>query len=403
MNALATRVQGLSDSATSSITAKAKELRAAGHRVINFAAGELDVGSPPQAVAAAIAAAQNEQMHHYGPAAGLPELRRAVAAQLAPANGTISADNVLITNGTKQAVFHAIFALTDPGDEVLLPAPYWTSYPPMIQLAGGRPVEILAGPEKGFKVDVDMLEQATTKRTKMLVFVSPGNPTGAVYSPDEIRAIGEWAASRELLVLTDEIYDQLVFPPHTFHSIVDLAPQLRDRCLRVGGVGKAFAMTGWRIGWLTGPTPLINSIAALQSHTTGHPSNIAQAAALAVLQHNQHTWLSEIRQSLQRRRRTMLDKLNAIPNLNCPEPGGAFYVFPSIHAYLGRRIGSRQMLTSLDLASALLTETHVATVPGEAFGAPGHLRLSYALDETDLTEGIARIAKILISSESTIS
>ncbi|MFE5700351.1 pyridoxal phosphate-dependent aminotransferase [Rhodococcus koreensis] len=398
MRALADRMGRIGESVTSATTAKAKALRDAGHHVINFAAGELDAGSPPSAGAAAAAAAHHERLHHYGPQSGLPELRQAVAEHLDPGDGSVRAENVLITSGTKQAVFHAIFALIGPGDDVLLPAPYWTSYPSMIHLAGGTPVEVFAGWEHGFKVDVDMLERAATDRTKMLIFTSPANPTGALYSPDETRAIGEWAARRGIAVLSDEIYDRLVFSPHHFQSIADLVPELRDRCLRTGGVGKSFAMTGWRIGWLTGSATLIRSIGALQSHTTGHPSNIAQAATLAVIQNGESDWLAKTRESLDRRRQTMLDGLRAIPGLVCLEPAGAFYVFPSVEAYLGKEVAGRQVSSSLELAEILLTEAQVAVIAGEAFGAPGYLRLSYALDDTDLAEGIDRISRLLTTS-----
>lgn len=395
-SAIAKRLGSVGPSVTSSTTAKAKALRAAGHDVINFAAGELDVGSPPQAVEAAVAAARDERQHHYTAPAGFEELRNAVAERLsAGAAEPLTKDNVLITNGTKQALFNAILALVDPGDEVLLPAPYWVSYPHMIRLAGGKVVELPTRPEDGFRVDVDALDGAITARTKLLVLVSPSNPTGAVYPPNEVRRIGEWALERGLWVLSDEIYDGLVYEPHEAVPVTELVPALADRCLRAGGVGKTYAMTGWRVGWLVGPADVIRAAGALQSHSTSHVANVPQAAALAVLREEDVGWLHDLRARLDGRRRAIYEGLNAIPGVQCSEPQGAFYVFPSFESFLGTEVGSRKVASTLELAEILLSEARVSVVPGEAFGAPGFLRLSYALADTDLHRGLDRLGGLL--------
>lgn len=378
---VARRLASVGTSVTSATTARAKGLRAAGKDVVNFAAGELDAGSPPPAVEAAARAARDERLHRYGPPAGLPELREAVARRLSSDGEPLARENVLVTSGTKQALYGATMALVEPGDEVLLPAPYWTSYPHMVRLAGGRVVEVPTRPEDGFRVSVEDLEGARTPQTKLLVYVSPSNPTGAVYPPEEARAIGEWALERGVWVLSDEIYDGLVYEPHVSVPITGLVPGLSDRCVRAGGVGKTYAMTGWRVGWLAGPGEVAKAASALQSHSAGHPSNVAQAAALAVLRSDNTRWLAGVRAGLARRRRLMLDGLRSIPGVGCAEPGGAFYAFPSFGAHLGTEVAGRRVESTLELAEVLLEEALVSAVPGEAFGAPGFLRLSYALSE----------------------
>lgn len=377
------------------IDAKAKALRAAGEDVIGFGAGEPDFPTPTHIVEAAVAACRDPKNHRYTPAAGLPELREAVAAKTARDSAFfVSASQVLVTNGGKQAVEEAFATLLDPGDEVLLPAPYWTTYPESVRLAGGAPVEVATTPESGYKVSVAQLEAALTQRTKVLLFVSPSNPTGAVYSELETRAIATWAVERGLWVVTDEIYEHLVYGEARAYSMPALVPGLAERCVVVNGVAKTYAMTGWRVGWMIGPQDVAKAAANLQSHSTSNVCNVAQRAALAAVSGPLDD-VEKMRAVYDRRRRAIVAALSELPGVVCPEPEGAFYAFPSLAGALGRPLGThgRSAATTLELAEMVLEDAKVAFVPGEAFGAPGCGRFSYALADDDLAEGMARLAK----------
>jgi aspartate aminotransferase len=388
-------VSAIEESATLAIDARAKALKAAGEDVIGFGAGEPDFPTPAHIVEAAAAACGQPRFHHYTPTAGLPELREAVAEKTASDIGQqVSPSQVLVTNGAKQAVANTFAALIDPGDEVILTAPYWVTYPETIHLANGVPVAVTTDESTGFRASVDQLEAARTDRTKALLFASPQNPTGAVYGRDEVEAIGRWAAEHDLWVVTDEIYELLVYGDAEFSSIVGLVPELAERSVVVNGVSKTYAMTGWRVGWMVAPTDLIAAATNLQSHTTSNVDNVAQAAALAALQ-GDLTEAEKMRAAFDRRRRRMVEMLRAMPGVTCAEPLGAFYAFPSVAELLGREIGGRRPETTIALATTFLDEARVAVVPGEAFGAPGYLRFSYALGDDDLVEGLTRIAKLL--------
>lgn len=389
------RVGAISESATLAVTAKAKALRAAGRPVIGFGAGEPDFPTPDYIVDAAVAACREPKYHRYTPAAGLPELREAIAAKTRRDSGyDVGASQVLVTNGGKQAIYEAFATLLDPGDEVLVPAPYWTTYPESIRLAGGVPVEVVTDETTGYRASVEQLEAARTDRTKVLLFVSPSNPTGAVYSREQVAEIGRWAASHGLWVLTDEIYEHLVYGDAEFSSLPVLVPELADRCVVVNGVAKTYAMTGWRVGWMIGPQDVVKAASNLQSHATSNVSNVAQAAALAAVSGGLEA-VEEMRQAFDRRRRTIVRMLNEIEGLTCPEPEGAFYAYPSVKDLLGKEIRGTRPATSLELAGVLLEHAEVAVVPGEAFGTPGYLRLSYALGDEDLAEGVSRMQKLL--------
>jgi aspartate aminotransferase len=392
---LARRVLDITESSTLAIDAKAKALKLAGENVIGFGAGEPDFPTPDHIVAAAAEASRHPLYHHYTPAPGLPELRAAVARKTERDSGfEVDPQQVLISNGGKHSLFNAFMSIVDEGDEVLLPAPYWVSYPELIKLAGGAIVALPTSEETGFQVTIDQLERAATKRTKALVFVSPSNPTGAVYAPDDVAAIGRWAADKDIWVITDEIYEHLVYGEHVFTSIVAAVPELAERCIVSNGVAKTFAMTGWRVGWIIGPVDVIGAASSLQSHTTSNVSNVAQAAALAALTGDLAS-VAEMREAFDRRRRTMVKLLNDIPGVTCHEPGGAFYCFPSVAGVLGKQVAGRRVETVLDLAAIALDVARVAIVPGDGFGAPSHVRLSYALGDDDLTEGLTRLGDLL--------
>ncbi len=393
------RIGSIAESATLAVDAKAKALKSAGRPVIGFGAGEPDFPTPQYIVDAAIAACSEPAMHRYSPAAGLPSLREAVAEKTLRDSGLeVSPGRVLITNGGKQAIYNACATLLDPGDEVLLPSPYWTTYPEAIALAGGSPVIVPTDETTGYRTSPAQLDEYVTDRTKLLMFVSPSNPTGAVYSPAEVEAIGQWAVERGLWVITDEIYEHLVYGDAEFASMPALVPALADRCVVVNGVAKTYAMTGWRVGWLIGPTDVVKAAGNLQSHATSNVCNVAQRAALAAVS-GDLTAVSMMREAFDRRRRTMTDLLNAIPGVSCPEPEGAFYAYPSVKDVLGRSIRGLVPQSSGDLAALILDEVEVAVVPGEAFGTPGYLRLSYALGDDDLVEGVERIASLLHEAE----
>jgi len=388
------RAAAVYPSATLTVDAKAKALQAAGEHVIGFGAGEPDFPTPEAIVEAAVAACRDPKNHRYTPTGGLPELREAVAVKTKRDSGyDVTAAQVLITNGGKQAVANAFAVLCDPGDQVLVPAPYWTTYPESIALAGGQPVAVPTDETTGFRVSVDQLEAAATPQTKALLFVSPSNPTGAVYPRDEVEAIGRWAADRGIWVVTDEIYEHLVYGGAEQHSMPVLVPELADRCLVVNGVAKTYAMTGWRVGWMVGPVDAVVAANNIQSHETSNVANVSQRAALAAVTGDLAA-VAMMRDAFDRRRRTIHGLLNDIDGVTCLEPEGAFYAFPSVKALLGRELRGRRPQTSEELAELCITEAKVAVVPGEAFGAPGYFRMSYALGDDDLVEGVSRLAAL---------
>ncbi len=389
------RVAAISESATLAVDAKAKALKAAGRPVIGFGAGEPDFPTPAYIVEAAARACAEPRHHRYTPAGGLPELREAIAAKTRRDSGLeIGAAQVLVTNGGKQAIYEAFATLLDPGDEVLVPAPYWTTYPEAIRLAGGVPVEVATDETTGYLASVEQLEAARTARTKVLLFVSPSNPTGAVYPVEQVEAIGRWALEQGLWVLTDEIYEHLVYGDARFASMPALVPGLAQRCVVVNGVAKTYAMTGWRVGWLLGPDDVVKAATNLQSHATSNVANVSQIAALAAVS-GDLTAVQEMRTAFDRRRRTIVGMLNEIDGVTCPEPEGAFYVYPSVKGLLGRTLRGRTPGSSAELCELVLEEVEVAMVPGEAFGTPGYVRLSYALGDDDLVEGVSRLQKLL--------
>ncbi|MGP5522953.1 pyridoxal phosphate-dependent aminotransferase [Glutamicibacter arilaitensis] len=395
MSRISRRIGAISESATLAVDAKAKALKAAGRPVIGFGAGEPDFPTPGYIVEAAVKAAQDPKNHRYSPAAGLPELREAIAEKTLRDSGyELKANQVLVTNGGKQAVYNTFATLLDPGDEVIVPAPYWTTYPEAIQLAGGKAVSIFAGPEQGYKVTVEQLESVLTERTKVLLFVSPSNPTGAVYTPEQVRQIGQWAASKGLWVVTDEIYEHLTYGDASFSSIATLVPELEDRVVILNGVAKTYAMTGWRVGWMAGPADVIKAATNLQSHATSNVSNVSQRAALAAVAGPLDA-VNEMKVAFNRRRLAIVESLNAIDGLHCPTPEGAFYAYSDVRGLLGREIRGVVNNTSAELAAFILEQAEVAVVPGEAFGPSGYVRMSYALGDADLAEGISRMAKLL--------
>ena len=389
------RVARIAESATLAVDAKAKALKAAGEKVIGFGAGEPDFPTPQHIVDAAAAAAANPVFHKYTPTPGLPELRSAIARKTERDSGYgVLPEQVLVANGGKHALFNAFMSIVDPGDEVLIPAPYWVSYPEMVRLADGVTVEIPTTEATGFRVTIDQLEQAATSKTKALLFVSPSNPTGAVYPPEEVAAIGRWALDKGIWVVTDEIYEHLVYGDARFSSLPVLVPELAERCIVINGVAKTYAMTGWRVGWMIAPKDVIVAATNMQSHATSNVSNVAQAAALAAVAGDLSA-AEMMREAFDRRRQTIYKLLNEIPGVECYEPEGAFYAFPSFKEALGKTIAGRVPASSLELAEVILEEAKVAIVPGEAFGAPGYARLSYALGDDDIVEGVTRIADLL--------
>jgi aspartate aminotransferase len=392
---ISARISAITESATLAVDAKAKALKAAGRPVIGFGAGEPDFPTPDYIVAAAARACAVPRFHKYTPAAGLPELREAVAAKTARDSALqVQPAQVLITNGGKQAVYQAFATLLDPGDEVLMPTPYWTTYPESIALAGGVPVPVLTDESTGYQVSVQQLEAHRTEQTKVLLFVSPSNPTGAVYPPELVAEIGRWAAAAGIWVITDEIYEHLVYGSARFVSMPVVVPELADRCVVLNGTAKTYAMTGWRVGWMIGPADVIKAAANLQSHATSNVCNVAQAAALAAVTGDLSA-AAQMRAAFDRRRQLMTAMLNEVPGVACPLPEGAFYCYPSVKGVLGRELAGRRPATSSELAELVLDEADVAVVPGEAFGTDGYFRLSCALGDADLEEGIGRLAKLL--------
>ena len=389
------RIAAIAESATLAVDAKAKALKAAGRPVIGFGAGEPDFPTPKYIVEAAIAAAANPANHRYTPTPGLPELRDAIVAKTKrDSNLDISADQVLVTNGGKQAVYQAFATIIDPDDEVILPSPYWTTYPECIKLAGGIAVEVFADESQNYLVTVDQLESVRTSKTKALLFCSPSNPTGSVYSPEAVKAIGEWALKNGIWVITDEIYEHLLYDGAKAPSMPVVVPELKDQCIILNGVAKTYAMTGWRVGWMVGPKDVIKAATNLQSHLSSNVSNISQRAAIAALT-GDLTAVKEMGDAFDRRRKLIVKMLNEITGVNCPNPTGAFYVYPSVKGILGKEIRGKRPNTSAELAALILDEVEVAAVPGEAFGPSGYLRFSYALSDEDIVEGITRVQKLL--------
>ncbi|MFM5905162.1 MAG: pyridoxal phosphate-dependent aminotransferase [Micrococcales bacterium] len=388
------RIAAIAESATLKVDAKAKALQAAGRPVISYAAGEPDFATPAHIVEAAAAAVRDPKNHRYTQAIGLPELREAIAAKTLQDSGTqISAAQVIVTNGGKQAVYQAFATIVDPGDEVLMPTPYWTTYSEAIRLAGGVPVEVFAGSDQNYLVTVDQLEAARTAKSKVLLFVSPSNPTGSVYSREQVEAIGKWAYEHGMWVITDEIYQNLTYDGLKAHSITEVVPELADRTILVNGVAKSYAMTGWRLGWMAGPLDAMKAAGNLQSHLSSNVSNISQRAALAALTGPQDEVLA-MREAFDRRRKLAVAELNKIPGWVAPMPQGAFYVYSDVSGLLGREWGGKVINSSLELADYMLDAAEVALVPGEAFGPSGYVRLSYALGDDQLLEGIQRLQKL---------
>ncbi len=394
---LSRRIAAIAESATLAVDAKAKALKAAGEPVIGFGAGEPDFPTPAHIANAAAEACLDPRNHRYSPTAGLPELKEAIAGKTLRDSGyDVLPDQVLVTNGGKHAVYNTFTTLLNPGDEVLLPAPYWTTYPEPIALTGATPVVLPTDESTGFRVTLEQLDAARTDATKALMFVSPSNPTGAVYPEDEVRAIGEWAVEHGIWVVTDEIYEHLTYGDNRFVSMPAVVPELADQCVVLNGVAKTYAMTGWRVGWMIGPADFIKAATNLQSHMTSNVANVSQRAALAAVAGDLDA-VAEMRAAFARRGAIMHKLLREIPGVTCLEPQGAFYAFPSFEGVLGREIAGRTPTTTLELAEVVLDRAKVAIVPGEAFGAPGFARLSFALGDDDLVEGVTRIADLLAS------
>jgi aspartate/methionine/tyrosine aminotransferase len=389
------RIASIAESATLAVDSKAKALKAAGRPVIGFGAGEPDFPTPDYIVNAAIEAAKIPANHRYTPVAGLPELREAIVKKTKrDSNYEITVDQVLVTNGGKQAVNQAFATLLDPGDEVIVPSPYWTTYPECISLAGGKMVEVFADESQNYLVTVEQLEKARTPKTKVLLFCSPINPTGAVYSPEQVKEIGQWALKNNLWVLADEIYEHLLYDGAKAPSICVVVPELADQTIIVNGVAKTYAMTGWRVGWMIGPKDVIKAATNLHSHSTANVANVPQRAAIAAL-NGDLSAVHKMGEAFDRRRKLIVKLLNEIPGVICPTPTGAFYVYPSVKGVLGKEIRGKRPKTSAELATLILEEAEVAAVPGEAFGPSGYLRFSYATSDADIVEGIARVKRLL--------
>ncbi len=396
MNAsrISKRIAAIAESATLKVDAKAKALQAEGRPVISYAAGEPDFPTPAHIVEAAAKAVLDPKNHRYTPAVGLPDLREAIAQKTLRDSGTaVTASQVVVTNGGKQAVYQAFAVLLDQGDEVLLPSPYWTTYPEAIALAGGKTVEVFAGSDQDYKVTVEQLDKAKTSRTKVLLMCSPSNPTGAVYSKEEIAAIGNWAYQNDLWIITDEIYQNLVYDGVKAYSITEVVPEMIDRTILVNGVAKSYAMTGWRLGWMAGPADAMKAAANLQSHLTSNVNNIAQKAALTALTGPQDE-VQKMLQAFDRRRNLAVSELGKIENWLAPMPQGAFYVYSDVRGLLGKTWNGKQINTSLELCDFILEQVEVALVPGEAFGPSGYVRMSYALGDEPILEGIQRLQKL---------
>ncbi len=395
---ISARVASIAPSATLAVTNKAKALRAAGEPVVGFGAGEPDFPTPDYIVEAAVEACRDTRNHRYTPAGGLPELKEALAAKTARDSGyEVDPSQIVVTNGGKHAVYNAMAGIVDPGDEVLIPTPFWTTYPEPVALAGGVPVPVQTTITDGFKASVDALEAARTDRTKALIFVSPSNPSGGVYSRDQVEAIGRWAVEHGIWVITDEIYEHLVYDDHEFHSMPVLVPELADRCLVLNGVAKTYAMTGWRVGWIIGPADVTKALTSLQSHQTSNVANVAQMAALAAVS-GDLTAVDEMRTAFDRRRKAMHKLLDGMRGVECLLPEGAFYAFPSLEGLIGQTVDGVTIESTLQLADLALERAKVAFVPGEAFGSPGYARFSFALGDDDLGEGLGRLGDLLATA-----
>ena len=395
MSRISSRIAAIAESATLAVDAKAKALKAAGRPVIGFGAGEPDFPTPDYIVSAAASAAAVPANHRYTPTPGLPDLRDAIVAKTKrDSNYEITADQVLVTNGGKQSVYQAFATIIDPGDEVILPSPFWTTYPECIKLAGGKAVEVFADESQNYLVSVEQLEAARTPKTKALLFCSPSNPTGSVYSPEQVKAIGEWALKNNIWIIADEIYEHLLYDGAKAPSMPVVVPGLADSTIIINGVAKTYAMTGWRVGWMIGPKDVIKAATNLQSHLTSNVSNVSQRAAIAALTGDLSA-VHKMGEAFDRRRKLIVGLLNEIPGFECPMPTGAFYVYPSVKGALGKTIRGKVAKTSAELATIILDEVEVAAVPGEAFGPSGYLRFSYALGDEDIVEGIGRIKKLI--------
>ena len=395
MSRVSARIAAIAESATLAVDGKAKALKAAGRPVIGFGAGEPDFPTPDYIVEAAAAAAKVVANHRYTPTPGLPELRQAIVDKTKrDSNYDITVDQVLVTNGGKQAVYQAFATIIDPGDEVILPAPYWTTYPEAIKLAGGKAVEVFADESQNYLVTVEQLEAARTGKTKALLYCSPSNPTGSVYSEEQAKAIAEWAQKHNIWIISDEIYEHLLYDGAKAPSLPTLVPAIADTTIILNGVAKTYAMTGWRVGWMIGPKDVIKAATNLQSHLTSNVANVSQRAAIAALTGNLDA-VHKMGEAFNRRRKLIVDLLNEIPGFDCPTPQGAFYVYPSVKGVLGKSIRGKVANTSAELATIILDEVEVAAVPGEAFGPSGYLRFSYATSDEDIVEGIGRIKKLL--------
>jgi len=394
MSRISARIAAISESATLKVDAKAKAMKADGKNVISYAAGEPDFQTPEHIVEAAVAAAKDPKNHRYTPAAGLPELKDAIVAKTKVDSGTaVTANQVVVTNGGKQAVYQACASILDPGDEVLVPAPYWTTYPESIALAGGKQISVFAGSDQDYKVTVEQLDKAKTSKTKALMFVSPSNPTGAVYSKDETEEIARWALDNNIWIIADEIYQNLTYDGVFAHSPTELVPEIADQTIMVNGVAKTYAMTGWRLGWMVAPVDVAKAAANLQSHLSSNVANISQRAAIAALTGPQEPAL-EMLKAFDRRRKLILGELAKIPGINTPEPKGAFYVYPDVQGLLGKTWDGVEINSSLELCDFILDKAEVALVPGEAFGPSGYVRMSYALGDDALLEGVQRLQKL---------
>lgn len=390
---LSNRINIVSPSATLAVDSKAKAMKASGVDVIGFGAGEPNFPTPQAIVDAAAEACRDPRNHRYTPTAGLPELREAIAAKTLRDSGyEVDPSQIVVSNGGKQAVYESFQILLDPGDEVIIPAPFWTSYPEVVKLAGGKPVEVLSGHDQQFIPTIEQLEHARTSRTKAIILNSPSNPTGAVWDEELVRAVGQWALDHHLWVISDEIYEHLTYDGAHTSYVGALVPEVRGQLLVLNGVAKTYAMTGWRVGWLIAPPEVAKAAGKLQGHMTSNVSNVSQRAALCAVSGGLEE-VSHMRAAFDIRRKAISSALNTIPGVSCTVPQGAFYAFPNVEALLNTPLGpnASRAASSSELAALLLEEAHVAAVPGEAFGAPGYLRFSYALSDEDLIEGMRRM------------
>ncbi|OZH52371.1 aspartate aminotransferase [Hydrocoleum sp. CS-953] len=388
---LAARVDKVSPSLTLAISAKAKAMRAEGIDVCSFSAGEPDFDTPEHIKLAAQKALEAGKTK-YGPAAGEPKLREAIAQKLSRENGlNYKAENIIVTNGGKHSLFNLMLALIEPGDEVIIPAPYWLSYPDMVKLAGGEPIILTTGAETGYKVTPEQLRQAITDKTKLFVLNSPSNPTGMVYQPAEIKALAEVIVEKDILVVSDEIYEKIIYDDVKHLSIGAVSSDIFKNTIISNGFAKAYSMTGWRIGYLAAPVELINATLKIQSHSTSNVCTFAQYGAIAALESSQDC-VEQMRQAFAQRREIIYQLLNGIPGLSCTQPEGAFYMFVNI---------SKISNSSLEFCNALLEQENVAVIPGVAFGADDHIRISYATDLATIEKGMARLDKFVRSISKT--